>query len=169
MPLRIRWEIAAEGEPRVIAVPFCGAKLIVTMTGDVIIDASWRTESLCETDSSLAKPFEAYLSEPEVAELNVAVLARGSAHRNRVWRALLEIPPGKTKTYAELAAELGSGARAVAGACRDNPYAGLIPCHRVVAKSGLGGFMGESAGDYLELKRRLINFEAARKENNPRS
>ncbi|WGS87117.1 methylated-DNA--[protein]-cysteine S-methyltransferase [Methylomonas sp. UP202] len=162
MTLHIRWEAVAEGETCVIAVPFCEANLIVTMTGDVVVDASWRTESVREAVSSLAKPFVAFLTEPEFGELNVTMLARGSAHRNRVWRALLDIPPGKTKTYAELAAELGSGPRAVAGACRDNPYAGLIPCHRVVAKSGLGGFMGETSGDYLALKSRLLNYEASR-------
>jgi len=63
---------------------------------------------------------------------------QGTAFQHRVWNALREIPPGTTRTYAEVAAALGSprGARAVAAACAANPIAVVIPCHRVV---GVGG------------------------------
>jgi len=83
----------------------------------------------------------------------------GTHFQQRVWQALQRIPPGETRTYGELAKELGSCARAVAGACRANPLAILIPCHRVVAASGLGGYMGATSGPELEIKRWLLHHE----------
>ena len=57
---------------------------------------------------------------------------RGSAFQQRVWQTLQTIEPGKTMRYGELAATLGSHARAVARACASNPIGLLVPCHRVV-------------------------------------
>ena len=67
----------------------------------------------------------------------------GTAFQQRVWQALMRIPPGETRSYAELAGELGlpRGARAVARACAGNRVAVLVPCHRVVRGDGsLGGY-----------------------------
>ncbi|MCC6672035.1 MAG: methylated-DNA--[protein]-cysteine S-methyltransferase [Planctomycetes bacterium] len=74
----------------------------------------------------------------------------------RVLRALREVPRGSVIRYAELAARVGSprAARAVGDAMRRNPFPILIPCHRVVARGGLGGF-----GGGLEIKRRLLRSE----------
>jgi AraC family transcriptional regulator of adaptative response/methylated-DNA-[protein]-cysteine methyltransferase len=69
----------------------------------------------------------------------------GSAFQRRVWNALRDIPRGATRSYGELALALGRprGARAVARACATNPVAVVIPCHRVIEKSGaLGGYGG---------------------------
>ncbi len=85
----------------------------------------------------------------------------GTRFQQRVWRALREIPPGQTRTYADLAGELGSGPRAVAGACRRNPVPLVIPCHRVVARQGLGGFSGQTSGPAIEMKRWLLAREGA--------
>lgn len=66
---------------------------------------------------------------------------RGSAFQQRVWQALQAIPPGQTLRYGELAATLGSHARAVASACARNPVGLLVPCHRVVgAGQALTGY-----------------------------
>lgn len=66
---------------------------------------------------------------------------RGSTFQQRVWRALLDIPCGQTVRYSELAARLGSHARAVAGACARNPIGLLVPCHRVTgANQSLTGY-----------------------------
>ncbi len=84
-------------------------------------------------------------------------LTGGTQFRLRVWPALLRIPRGETRSYGELADELGKrrAARAVGGACGANPIPVLIPCHRVLAaKGGLGGFSGG-----LEWKRRLLALE----------
>ncbi len=68
---------------------------------------------------------------------------RGTPFQLRVWQALREIPVGEVRNYAEVARGLGiaDGARAVAGACARNPVALLVPCHRIVPKSGgVGGY-----------------------------
>ncbi len=80
----------------------------------------------------------------------------GTAFQHKVWRALLNIPPGTTLSYGELARRLGKpkAARAVGRALGANPVPLLVPCHRVVASSGLGGF---SSG--LEIKRRLLRTD----------
>lgn len=86
---------------------------------------------------------------------------RGTAFQMRVWRALREIPVGKTATYSEVAARAGNPAavRAAGTACGANPVAVLVPCHRAVrADGGSGGYRWG-----LERKRKLIEREAARK------
>lgn len=89
------------------------------------------------------------------------LLLRGTPFQCRVWRALQQIPCGRRVTYGALANELQSSARAVAGACRANPIPLLIPCHRVIAANGLGGYMGATEGDALALKRWLLRHEGA--------
>lgn len=84
---------------------------------------------------------------------------RGTPFQRRVWRALQQIPAGETRRYAELAMQLNSSPRAVAQACRANPLPILIPCHRVVAASGIGGYMGQSAGPMLAIKHWLLQHE----------
>lgn len=86
---------------------------------------------------------------------------RGTAFQRRVWNALRTIPPGRTVTYGDLARQLGTGARAVGGACRANPYPIVVPCHRVVATNGLGGFAGDTSGRKLDVKRWLLRHEGA--------
>jgi len=81
----------------------------------------------------------------------------GTAYRQRVWAALCAIPYGATRTYLDIAAVAGGAARSVGQANADNPIPILIPCHRVVATGGLGGYSG---GDGLETKRFLLALEA---------
>jgi AraC family transcriptional regulator of adaptative response/methylated-DNA-[protein]-cysteine methyltransferase len=84
---------------------------------------------------------------------------RGTAFQMRVWDALRRIPPGATRSYAEVAAALGvaGAARAVAQACAANPAAVLVPCHRVVRRDGeLSGYRWG-----VERKRALLERERA--------
>ena len=83
----------------------------------------------------------------------------GTPFQRRVWQELTHIPPGETRSYGELAKKLRSSARAVAGACRRNPISLLVPCHRVVSKHSLGGFMGKTDGPALAIKRWLLQHE----------
>ena len=81
----------------------------------------------------------------------------GTPFQQRCWRALLQIPFGETRTYAELARAIGmapGAARAVGQANGANPVPLIVPCHRVVASAGLGGYAGG-----LDLKRRLLELE----------
>lgn len=84
----------------------------------------------------------------------------GSEWDLRVWRALLRIPYGTTATYGEIATALGNprAARAVAGACGRNPLPVFVPCHRVVASAGLGGYSDPGG---LHTKEFLLRLEGA--------
>lgn len=83
----------------------------------------------------------------------------GTAFRRRVWEALRRIPAGETRSYLDVAREVGCvSARAIGGANGANPIPILIPCHRVVAADGgLGGYSG---GDGPDTKRFLLDLEA---------
>jgi methylated-DNA-[protein]-cysteine S-methyltransferase len=104
--------------------------------------------------------FERYLGDPR-AHPRMDLDLGGTVFQERVWATLLATPPGETRRYGDIAAELGSSARAVGGACRANPVALFIPCHRVVAARGLGGFDGRISGDKLDVKRWLLGHEGA--------
>jgi O-6-methylguanine DNA methyltransferase len=79
--------------------------------------------------------------------------------QRRVWEAVRRVPFGETRTYGEIAVECGhpGAARAVGTVMKSNPVALLVPCHRVVAMNGLGGYFGPGG---LALKRRLLDHEA---------
>jgi methylated-DNA-[protein]-cysteine S-methyltransferase len=80
----------------------------------------------------------------------------GSPYRQRVWRALLAIPYGATRTYLDIARAAGGSPRSVGGANGANPIPIIIPCHRVVATTGPGGYSG---GEGLPTKRALLLLE----------
>lgn len=82
---------------------------------------------------------------------------KGSEYRQKVWKALLEIPRGQTVTYARLAGLIPTSPRAVAGAVAHNPISLLIPCHRVI---GTGGALTGYAGG-VDKKRALLRLEGA--------
>lgn len=88
---------------------------------------------------------------------------RGTAFQVRVWRALLDIPPGETASYAEIARRIGAptAARAVAGACGANALAVAVPCHRVVRVGG--GISGYRWG--VDRKRELLTRERRERED----
>ncbi len=92
----------------------------------------------------------------------VALAEAPTAFQARLRAALLAIPPGRTRTYGELAAALGSAPRAVGQACRRNPLPLFVPCHRVVAADGCGGFGGHRDGPLAALKHRLLEHERSR-------
>ncbi len=101
---------------------------------------------------------QAYFADPAI-RFDLPLALAGTPFQMRVWRALRRIPPGTVLSYGQLAHRLGTSARAVGGACRANPVPIVIPCHRVVAKSGIGGFMGEGSGRAVDLKRWLLRHE----------
>ncbi len=93
---------------------------------------------------------------------------RATAFQLRVWRALQAIPVGETRSYSEIASEIGQprSSRAVANACARNPVALVIPCHRVIrADKGLGGYRWgiERKLQLLELEARARNREGEAK------
>ena len=92
---------------------------------------------------------------------SVDVELAGTPFQQRVWAALRAIPAGDTRTYGELAAQLGSGPRAVGNACRRNPVSIIVPCHRVVAATGMGGYSGKTADRAIWRKHWLLAHEGA--------
>jgi methylated-DNA-[protein]-cysteine S-methyltransferase len=82
----------------------------------------------------------------------------GTSYRRRVWDALCAIPYGETRTYHQIAAIAGGVPRSVGQANGSNPIPILIPCHRVLAGKGIGGYSG---GEGIATKRHLLLLERA--------
>ena len=99
-----------------------------------------------------------YFENPDM-NFNLPLELAGTPFQQRVWLALTRIPAGETLSYGELAASLGSGARAVGNACRHNPVSIIVPCHRVVAAAGIGGYSGSTKGPVLDRKCWLLEHE----------
>ena len=89
------------------------------------------------------------------------MLLSGTDFQRRVWQALSDIQPGAPLTYGQLAEKLGTAPRAVGGACGANPIPVIVPCHRVVSASGLGGFMRTRYLGPLNIKSWLLAHERA--------
>jgi methylated-DNA-[protein]-cysteine S-methyltransferase len=109
------------------------------------------TQLLARTKSAL----DAYFDGEALPE-DLPLAPRGSAYRQSVWQALRAIPAGETRTYQEIARIAGGSARSVGGANAANPIPIIIPCHRVVAAAGLGGYSGLGG---LDSKRALLALE----------
>lgn len=109
-------------------------------------------------DHPLVRALRGYFKDPKQG-FDLPLRLEGTPYQKRVWQALCEIPSGATRTYGDLAAELGSGPRAIGMACRTNPCPIIVPCHRIVAKAGLGGYSGELSGAWIDTKRWLLRHE----------
>ena len=105
-----------------------------------------------EIISALDDYFESGLIDSEIS-----LCPDGTRFQKRVWQALKKIPMGTVKTYGDVAKELKTSSRAVGQACRRNNIPLFIPCHRVVAAQGIGGFMGGYR--HVERKRWLLRHE----------
>ena len=106
----------------------------------------------------LAAQLAQYFANPQ-HHFSLPFELHGTDFQQRVWHALTRIPPGKTLTYGELAGKLDSGARAVGNACRNNPVSIIVPCHRVVSVSGIGGYSGKTDGREINRKQWLLTHE----------
>jgi len=82
----------------------------------------------------------------------------GSPFQRRVWAEMRRIPRGGTLTYGQLAARIDGIARSVGTACGANPVPIIVPCHRVLAANGLGGYSGDGG---VETKVALLRLEGA--------
>jgi methylated-DNA-[protein]-cysteine S-methyltransferase len=106
--------------------------------------------------NGLAERLRRYARGEPVSFADVLDFQRASPFLRAVWEATREIPFGQTCSYGELAARAGrpGAARAVGQAMARNPWPIIVPCHRVVASNGLGGYGGR-----LDLKERLLRLE----------
>jgi methylated-DNA-[protein]-cysteine S-methyltransferase len=124
----------------------------------VAVDWGWgrdqqHTALLCAAVEQLHAYFDGALRD-----FDLPLAPVGSAYRRRIWDALRAIPYGQTRTYGAIAATAGGTARSVGQANGANPLPILIPCHRVVASTGIGGYSG---GEGLRTKRALLALETA--------
>jgi methylated-DNA-[protein]-cysteine S-methyltransferase len=106
------------------------------------------------------RQIERYLDDPEF-HFELPFEFVGTAFQQRVWRAICAIPSGATLTYLDIARQLKSAPRPVGGACGANLLPLVIPCHRVVASHGIGGFMHARGGQPIEIKKWLLRHEGA--------
>jgi len=113
-----------------------------------------------------AEQLERYREDPDAA-FDLPLQIEGSALQRGVWDKMCAIPRGRTRTYGELARELGADARDIGQCCGDNKLPIVIPCHRVVAADGIGGFGHATSGYLLEAKRWLLMHEAPAFELRP--
>ena len=105
-----------------------------------------------------ARQIKAYLADPYFV-FDLPLAASGTDFQRRVWSALKDIAVGETRTYGELAKTLGTAPRAVGQACGANPCPVIVPCHRVTATHGIGGFAHQRGGYMLDVKRWLLAHE----------
>ena len=128
--------------------------------GQAITQLEWGVDGNL-TEGPLYEDMAAQLTQyfaGERQDFDLPLAPRGSAFQQAFYAALLAIPYGETRTYGDLAKELNVSAQAIGQACGANPIAILIPCHRVLAADGLGGFSGAGG---VEAKVTLLRLEGA--------
>ena len=142
--------------------------LTVTAENDAIVAVDWGW-GRDQEDSRLLRAardqLQAYF-DGALQIFDLPLRPDGTEHQRAVYRAMLQIPYGRTQTYGELARQIGSVARAVGGPGGDlldqlrgsNPIPVIIPCHRVLAAASLGGYSGDGG---LRTKQALLRLEGA--------
>ena len=164
MPFVIHWINKCSGAEDVIRIRTPAGKLVLYSQEGVISKADWEIDdSIYPQDHEIQGQFRQYWLNADKL-INIKLLKQGSDYRHKVWAELCKIPFGETITYSALAGKIGSSARAVGNACRDNPYPVIIPCHRVVSVSGMGGYCGQTEGNFMVIKNKLLDYEATYKQ-----
>ncbi|WOV91557.1 MAG: methylated-DNA--[protein]-cysteine S-methyltransferase [Candidatus Zeuxoniibacter abyssi] len=107
----------------------------------------------------VAKQIKFYLNKPKHL-FDLFLYPADTPHRRKVREAVSAVKSGGTATYLDIARKVGSSPRAVGGACRENNVPLFVPCHRIVAVGGLGGFMGGNGKHRLDIKRWLLKHES---------
>jgi methylated-DNA-[protein]-cysteine S-methyltransferase len=151
----------------IVAAPF-GAVGIAVQGMQVAIELLPKNHPLKPAEhkivANVASQIEAYFSNAR-NDFNLPLVFKGTPFQRRVWQAISAIACGRVATYSEIAQQIGSGPRAVANACGANNLPLVIPCHRVVAKNGIGGFMNGQA-DGIKIKTWLLKHEGLTFKNN---
>jgi len=99
-----------------------------------------------------------YFSDPQF-QFDLPLQLNVTSFQKKVLAALRRIPVGTTRSYGDLAKQLNTSARAIGNACRANPVPIIIPCHRIVGQSSLGGYAGATAGQKMAIKIWLLQHE----------
>tara|TARA_R100000322_G_scaffold75912_8_gene47584 strand:+ start:18745 stop:19200 length:456 start_codon:yes stop_codon:yes gene_type:complete len=134
--------------------------LFISEEGGAITRVSWRGDGAGEETELLVearRQLRAYFDGTR-QDFDLPLSVSGSAFQRQVCDAMAAIPFGETRSYGDIAAELGVPAQAVGQACGGNPIPVIIPCHRVLGATNLGGFSGEGG---VETKVALLRHEGA--------
>ncbi len=110
-------------------------------------------------DKEVARQLKAFFKDGHFTFDLPITLEGTTPYQERVLKVMQAIPPGCVKEYGVVSDELDSSPRAVGNACRANPIAVIIPCHRIVAKGSLGGFDGSKGNRTLDVKHWLLAHE----------
>jgi methylated-DNA-[protein]-cysteine S-methyltransferase len=115
-----------------------------------------------ETTVDVCRQIRRYLDDPGAnVQFDITCSFSATPFQRKVWSELKKIPAGEVVTYGELAKKLGTSARAVGNACRQNPVPVVVPCHRVVSARGIGGYAGDTGGNLLKIKSWLLQHEGS--------
>ena len=143
-----------------LSIPSPIGQLTIDEADDAIVAIRWAdapagngSPLLAETARQLAAYFDGRLSR-----FDLPLAPSGTEFDRRVRAAMQKIPYGETRCYGDLATMIGSAPRPVGRACGHNPIPIVIPCHRVLARGGLGGYSGAGG---LVTKQRLLAIEGA--------
>jgi methylated-DNA-[protein]-cysteine S-methyltransferase len=158
--------LASELFSAIVATPFGG--IGVRTTGDRVSELVYLPPRFGEkapqdvVAEQAASQLERYLDDAEFA-FDLPLAEVGSAYQQKVWAAIASIPRGSVRTYGQVASSIGSAPRAVGQACGANWFPIVVPCHRVTATGGLGGFANhdDENGFHLSVKRWLLTHEGA--------
>ncbi|HZZ59302.1 MAG TPA: methylated-DNA--[protein]-cysteine S-methyltransferase [Opitutaceae bacterium] len=142
--------VAVDAAGRVVSLAFGGIAALRSRA------PSYRYVNDAGAVAAARREVEAYFAD-STARFSIALAPEGTAFQQRVWAALREIPAGQTRSYGQLAVELGTSPRAIGRANATNPVCLLIPCHRVVGTDG--SLTGYAFGE--DLKRKLLIHEQA--------
>ncbi len=133
--------------------------LTIAEEADAIVSLDWgwgRDQSVTDLLTRARDQLFAYF-DGSLTHFDLPLNPAGTPYRRRIWFALLDIPYGATRNYADLARTIGGSPRSVGQANATNPIPIIIPCHRVLATNGIGGYSG---GQGLPTKRALLALEA---------
>ena len=147
-----------------LSIPSPIGRLTIEEAGDAIVAIRWADASVepsAGNGSALladaAGQLDAYFAG-KLTRFDLPLAPSGSPFETCVWTAMRTIPYGETRCYGDLAGMIGSAPRAVGRSCGRNPIPIVVPCHRVLAKSGLGGYSGTGG---VATKRHLLALEGA--------
>lgn len=143
----------------VLAIDSPVGRLRLTEQGGALTEVAWADAAARAPTALLdeaARQIAAYF-DGQLTAFDLPLAPAGTGFRQSVWGQMCEIPYGETRTYNDLAKALKTSPRPVGGACGANPIPIVIPCHRVTASAGPGGYSG---GNGLETKHYLLDLEA---------
>lgn len=152
-------------QTEVIASP--AGNLAITHDGDTLLRLEY-TRKKVTANNDLSKPAShiekqllQYFDDPK-HQFTIPMQLDGTPFQRKVWQALQCIPTGTVATYGELAKKLQTSPRAIGNACRQNPIAIIVPCHRIVGQKSLVGYAGQTQGAGIRTKEMLINHEGSK-------